>query len=426
MPKMHRAAFALASPKRPPYTLTMRILHTADWHLGQSFFERDRLPEQTRLLDFLLAQIEQRAVDLLIVAGDVFDVANPPRAAEQAYYDFLTRLHALGHCEAIIIGGNHDSAPHLDAPRRLLANLRIRVVGALPENPADALLQFERGDQRLHIAAVPFLRDRDVRRAIEGETFSEMEARTKAGILAVYTDLAQRLEAQLAPGDLALATGHLTAVGGQLSESERSIHIGQLGSIAAGQLSGVFGYVALGHLHHPQAVGGHAHIRYAGSPLPLSFSESAKKEIRLLTLEGGTLAQEAIPIPLARRLHRLEGSAEEIEAQLHRTAPAADTELTPWIEATLTKGAPSPAINEHLRTVAAQNGLEILKVALRRNVPSPTDPASVEDLRSLTEWTPAEVFAKRLEAAAGDTPQAQLESAFNHILHLVQEEAPAP
>ncbi|MCC5838499.1 MAG: exonuclease SbcCD subunit D C-terminal domain-containing protein [Opitutales bacterium] len=404
----------------------MRILHTADWHLGQSFFDRDRLPEQTRFLDFLLEQIEQRAVDLLIVAGDVFDVANPPRAAEQAYYDFLTRLHASGPCEALIIGGNHDSAPHLDAPRRLLANLRIRVVGAFPEDPADALFQFERGDQRLHIAAVPFLRDRDVRRAIEGETFSEMEARTKAGILAVYSDLAQRLEGQMAPGDVALATGHLTAVGGQLSESERSIHIGHLGSIAAGQLSGIFGYVALGHLHHPQAVGGHAHIRYAGSPLPLSFSESAEKQIRLLTLEGGILSQEAIPIPLARRLHRLEGSAEEIETQLLHITPATGDELTPWVEATLTKGAPSPAINENLRTIAARNGLEVLKVAFRRTAASSTDFCRAEDLRSLTEWTPAEVFAKRLETAASDTPSSQLQSAFNHILHLVQEEAPVP
>ena len=112
----------------------MKILHTADWHLGQRFFDKDRLEEQERFLHFLLDTVKREAIDLLIVAGDVFDTANPPRPAETLYYNFLRRLVDLKHCQAVIVGGNHDSAPHLNATADYLEADGIHIVGALPES----------------------------------------------------------------------------------------------------------------------------------------------------------------------------------------------------------------------------------------------------------------------------------------------------
>ncbi|WPJ94963.1 exonuclease SbcCD subunit D C-terminal domain-containing protein [Coraliomargarita algicola] len=399
----------------------MKILHTADWHLGQNFFERDRLEEQSAFLDFLLKQIETRSIDLLIIAGDIFDTANPPRAAEQLYFDFITRLHALQHCEAVIIGGNHDSAPHLDAPRTVLSHLNIHVIGGMPDQTSDAILRFERNGKRLCIAAIPFLRDRDVRRAIEGESFDAMEARTKAGIIQTYQNIAQQIQTSRQDDEVLLATGHLTAVGGRLSDSERSVHIGNLGSISAEQFPPIFDYIALGHLHHPQAVGACEHIRYSGSPIPLSFSESSEKEIRLLTIhDDHSLTHQAIDIPLARRLLRLSGSADTVRQAIEELSTPSH-ELTPWIEVTLTEGDVSPLINDQIRAAAAANDAVVLKVGRKLNN-SQISALPDQTTKAISEWEPLAVFEKRIESYQGDLSPEALKQCFNHILHAVQED----
>ena len=399
----------------------MKILHTADWHLGQNFYDRDRLAEQRIFLDFLLAQIAERSIDLLIIAGDIFDTANPPRAAEQLYYDFLTRLYALKQCEALIVGGNHDSAPHLDAPRAILSNLNIHVVGRIPDAPEDAILRFERNGKRLCIAAIPFLRDRDVRRAIEGESFDAMEARTKAGIVETYRTLATLGTTDAPANEVRIATGHLTAVGGRLSDSERSIHIGNLGSISADQFPREFDYVALGHLHQPQAVGDSEHIRYSGSPIPLSFSESTDKQMRLLTIaDDHSLTQSAITIPLTRRLLRFKGSADTVQLAIQELS-VSDDELDPWIEVTLTEGDISPLINDQIRSAAAAKSAVVLKVGRQlKDVQLGSLPA--ESTKAISEWKPLAVFEKRIEGYDGDLAGDALTQCFNHVLNAVQED----
>jgi len=398
----------------------MKILHTADWHLGQNFYDRNRLDEQRRFLDFLLSVIESEQVDILVIAGDIFDTANPPRSAEQLYYNFVTRLFAMGHCDAVVIAGNHDSAPHLDAPASVLSQLRIHVIGAMPDDHSQALLRFERNGQHLCIAAVPFLRDRDVRRAIEGESFDAMEARTKAGILHTYDAIAALAVQDQRPNEIIIATGHLTAVGGRLSDSERSIHIGNLGSISAAQFNPAFDYVALGHLHHPQAVGGCEHIRYSGSPIPLSFSESDKKELRLLSIDDDhKLQHKAIPIPLARRLLRVKGSADQVTESIRQVVITED-ELQPWIEVTITEGDVSPVINDQIREAAAEHGAEVLKVG-RQLSPEQLGSLDADSTKAISEWEPLAVFEKRIEAYDGDIAPETLKGCFNHVLNAVHE-----
>jgi exonuclease SbcD len=399
----------------------MKILHTADWHLGQNFYERDRLDEQRKFLDFLLEQIQSNQVDLLIIAGDIFDTANPPRAAEQLYYEFVTRLHSLGHCEAVVIGGNHDSAPHLDAPKSVLSHLRIRVVGAMPDDPQNAVFRFERHGQRVCVAAIPFLRDRDVRRAIEGESFDAMETRTKAGIIEIYRAIAEHCMVDAPSSEVLIGTGHLTAVGGSLSDSERSIHIGNLGSISADQFPSEFDYLALGHLHTPQAVGKCEHIRYSGSPIPLSFSESSPKELRLLSVaDDHSLTHEAIPVPVFRRLLRIHGSADQVQLAINKISVSAD-ELAPWIEVTITEGDVSPLINDQIRETAAAKSAVVLKVG-RKLKPVPMGALLGDGAKAISEWTPLAVFEHRITNYAGDIEASVLKQCFNQVLEAVQEE----
>lgn len=400
----------------------MKIIHTSDWHLGQRFFDRDRFDEHEAFLGFLLEAIETHSVDLLIVAGDLFDTANPPREAERLYYRFLTKLAAMGHCSAVIVGGNHDSAPHLDAPSTVLEALKVRVVGSIPEQPEEALFHVpslrDDTDPGVWVAAVPYLRDRDVRKAVAGESFDDMEARTRAGVVAAYESMATALK-EKTPKAPFFATGHLTALGGLGSDSERTIHIGNVGSISGAQFPACFDYVALGHLHRAQKVAGHDHIRYSGSPLPLSFSEAgAAKELRLIETAGGTLTQTALPVPAFRRLIRLKGSADTLKEALSALV-VTDSEMTPWVEITVHGALPSTTLNDELRALANDRGAEVLKVGLETAGRSRAD----LDLSGVTiaELKPEEVFARRLAAYEGEVPPERLTQCFAHLLTRAQE-----
>jgi len=400
----------------------MNIIHTSDWHLGQHFFDRDRFEEHDAFLRFLLETIETRQVDLLIVSGDIFDTANPPREAERMYYRFLTRLGAMGTCAAVIVGGNHDSAPHLDAPATVLETLNVKVVGALPDNTEETVFHVpclrNETDPGVWVAAVPYLRDRDVRKAVAGESFDELSARTRAGIRAAYAEIAEIAQAR-SKGTPVIGTGHLTALGSSVSDSERTIHIGNLGSISGGDFPETFDYVALGHIHTPQTVGGKEHIRYSGSPIALSFSEASHpKEIRLINTAGDTLTQEPITVPTFRPLLRLKGDADTLKENLTHLE-VNDEGMTPWVELTVKGSLSSTTLNDELRTMAGENGAEVLKVGLDTSH-RPSAELAPGDL-SISELKPEEVFKRRLEAYEGEVPVDTLSQCFAHLLTLAQE-----
>lgn len=356
------------------------------------------------------------------MAGDIFDTANPPREAERIYYHFLTKLSAMGCCSAVIIGGNHDSAPHLNAPATVLEALRVQVVGSLPEEVEDALFHVpslrDKEDPGVWVAAMPYLRDRDVRKAVAGESFDDMEARTKAGVVAAYSTMAEALKAK-APKAPLIATGHLTALGSSVSGSERTIHIGNLGSISGAQFPECFDYIALGHLHRAQKVAKNEHIRYSGSPLPLSFSEAkGAKEIRLIETAGGTLTHESLAVPAFRRLIRLKGDAEFLKTAL-TALEVDDAEMTPWLELVVEGSLPSTTLNEELRALADTKGAEVLKVGLDGRGRTSTD-LNLSGL-TISELKPEEVFARRLKDYDGDVPAETLNHCFTHLLTLAQE-----
>lgn len=394
----------------------MRILHTADWHLGQRFFELDRFEEHELFLEFLLNTIIDEKIDLLLLAGDVFDTANPPREAERLYYDFLRKLVDLKTCRAVIVGGNHDSATHLNAPARFLEGNGIHVVGALPDRLDEAFFEFD----TCCIAAIPYLRDRDVRKAVAGESIDDLEARTKAGILQCYASMAEIAESRAGTRPT-IATGHLTAVGGSLSDSERTIHIGNLGSISAGQFPVAFDYVALGHLHVPQAVGERACIRYSGSPIPLSFGEAkTQKQVRIIEIENGQLSHRAVEVPSFRRLLRLKGNPEELRKAV-KALEVLDSELVPWLELSVQGGELLGTLNDDLRTLASEQGAMVLKVSVERGTVTMGDLFTQAEAVSISELKPEVVFAKRMESYEGPVKRSELDQCFHALVRSVEE-----
>lgn len=422
------------NPPHPRAAGGLRVLHTADWHLGKTLCDHERTQEHSQFLDFLLRTIEEQRVDVLVVSGDVFDSANPPQSAETLYFNFLSRLHALGHCAAVITAGNHDSPTHLESPRRLLRALNVRIAGVPSDDPAEALIVLPSPENPcLVIAAVPFLRDRDLRTGVLGQSQDEIQRDLHTGLRSRYTRLAEAAECWRERGVPVLATGHLTMLEGLPSDSERSIHIGGLGAIGADLFADIFCYGALGHLHRPQPVGGQARLRYSGSPIALSFSEAADhKEVRLLEFRDGLLVENCgIGVSAPRRLARLRVARAELESSLLAFAAATDAEcagmMPPWLEVVVENAQTGENLYEVAQAVMKDHPCRVLRVTAEPaggggvGLSLESDEAEEEADDLLAD--PGGVFGRRLDQLEDLEPgdRAALETAFTELHGMLLE-----
>ena len=407
-----------------------RVLHTADWHLGKTLGNLDRTLEHQRFLQWLEATVIEAEADALVISGDVFDSATPPQSAVQLYFQFLASLHQKRkECRVVVISGNHDSPAQLDAPRDLLQLIGVQVQATLPRRDdgslAPALLPLPSAEEpRLVIAALPFLRERDLRRGELGQDADTIRRELQAGIVACYRAAAEA--ARRWEGVPLLATGHLTALGAATSASEREIHVGGLGSVGADAFPDAFHYVALGHLHRPQAVGGRDHIRYAGSPIPLSFSEAQDaKEVRLLDFVGGRLVGNVpLPVPQTRHLIELRVPEESLAAALRSFAPP-PAELPAWVELTIldAKGEKDLVQTAQLAARGREAEFEIVRVLLERESAQPLlETGGTDAVEESILASPKAVFAQRLKAGGFDeATQTALLTAFDELCDRLRE-----
>lgn len=418
--------FSHLPPARPAGAF--RVLHTADWHLGKTLGDLDRSEEHAAFLDALFKLIVTHEVDLLLVAGDVFDSAHPPQSAVGLYFDFLTRVFLHTQCYVVITAGNHDSPSHIDAPRQILHAVRARVVGAMPAEAAQVLIPLPSAESpRVVIAAIPFLRDRDLRSGQIGQSAEEIQRALRDGLKDIYARVAAAAESWERRGVPIIALGHLTVLGATTSDSERDIHVGGLGSVGADVFPATFDYVALGHLHRPQEVGNAGHVRYSGSPLPLSFSESTDcKEVRLLEITGGRLAwNQGIALPVARSLVQLQISYADLEKGLLAFSPPPSV-LEPWLEITVQNAPVDPSLADKVRKLLEGRRCRVLRVlTLRDNEAAALslgDEGSDLEAQDLL-GNPAAVFAHRLdqEPALDDQARSRLQTAFTELHNLLQE-----
>ena len=378
----------------------MKILHTSDWHLGQKFISREREEEHRLALDWLVATIVEEEIDLLIVAGDVFDIGNPPNYARALYYGFFKKLRRSNCRHIVVTAGNHDSPHMLDAPKELLQLLDIHVVGAATEDPAEEvlILKNEKNEPEAIVAAVPFLRDQDLRRAVSGETGQDRIERIKEGILAHYEAVAKAAEDFKKLKVPIIATGHLYATGAEASDKQDNIYLGNLENIRVDQFPKVFGYVALGHIHRAQAVGGEEHIRYSGSLIPLSFSETKDdKMVTVIEFQKNKLKEiRDIQVPTFRRLKTIEGSLAYVQERLESLHEKYKDHLTTWVEVIVEEDAIIPNLNGLMQDFTREMNLDLLKVRLKKSHTPLDEQLENEELEGLQ---PVDVFRKKCESA---------------------------
>ena len=417
-----------AIPKKP--SDSYRLLHTADWHLGKLLNDQSRDEEHARFLDWLLAAVKEHDVDAIILAGDVFDTANPPQSALGRYFDFVSGLYRQGGCALVVIAGNHDSAAQLEAPKQALHSLNTHVVGFLAEKPEARILCLPNvKNPKVAIAMMPFLRDRDLRVGKAGESADDIRSQVVAGIRQRYAEAAQAVK-DAGTTCPALATGHLTVLGAKTSDSERDIHIGGLGAVTPDSFPDSFAYVALGHLHRPQTTDDGGRVRYAGSPIALSFSEAEdSKEVRILDVTAKGIAQQGLAIPVFRRLAQIRTTNAGLETAMQEFNAGAG-EFRTWVEVVVEDATLEDDLNERVRKLAEDRGVEVLKVLRGRSATvtgmsagQATDDEAIDTLLD----QPIQVF-EHLLGQCGELDEKELEklrTAFAVLVDLDAQSEPA-
>jgi exonuclease SbcD len=409
--------------------MTVRLLHTSDWHLGQTLHDVDRSGEHRAFLDWLTDLCERERVHALLVSGDVFDVSNPPAAAVSLLAQFLVTLWSrIERLQIVVVGGNHDSAHRLETSEPFLRALeRLHVLGALPRRDGAidaerALIRIEGDGESALVAAIPFLRAADLKA-------EELHADPSLPVRRVHEELLGAARARLRPGEPLVVMGHLFVSGGAPS-SERQLVGGGGGRPPHPQPSDV-AYAALGHLHRPQAIG--ARLRYSGAPIPLSFDEAAHaQEVVVVELSGGALASaRGVPTPRTRPLLCIPATGpaplEEVLAQLRALPPRGDLadHLVPLLEARVLLAAPEPSLRSQLD--AALEGRAARLVSWR--VARTGDGAGLGDGSpgaALSDLDPIEVFRRRWSSRFEGEPPAELLAAFDVLLAEARgETAPA-
>ncbi len=400
----------------------LTLVHTSDWHLGHELSGHAREAEHDAFLSWLLDQLEELKADVLLVAGDIYDVANPPVSAMRRLYAFLAAVsRQCPALQTVIVGGNHDSAARIDLPAPLLDPARVRFVGQLPRTAAEgggtepdleALMVPLRGNDgqtAAWLAAVPFCRPGD------------LGAHDLSSLYKCVAD-----HAAVRAGDLPLVlSGHLHVAGGAVSElSERRIVVGGEEAQATSLFDERAAYVALGHLHRAQTISGPCPIRYSGSPFPLSATErNYRHSISVVELAAGKPAQVrevAIPRPVIFMAVPPEGAAplDEVVTAIEAIDldPALPREQHPFIEVTVEVDGPEPHLQARVLAALADKPVRLTRI-VRRTVTKEDLAAKAVTEADLGELKPEDVFAA-LHAAryAGSPPSDDLAAAFARLL----------
>lgn len=399
----------------------MRLLHTSDLHLGQNFMGQSRETEHAAFLAWLVEQVQTHQVDAVLVAGDVFDTGTPPSYAREQYNQFIVALRDSG-ARLIVLGGNHDSPAMLAESRGLLARLDTVVVPTLMQSPQDHVYRIpgRNGAPGMILCAVPFIRSRDVSRSEAGQSADEKRGTMMEGIAQHYArihDAALALrDSERLPLPI-VASGHLTTVGASTSDSVREIYVGSLNAFPTSAFPPA-AYIALGHIHRPQKVGGLDHIRYSGSPIALSFDEAGQdKQVLLVEFEAAMLKSvTALAVPRFRLLARVSGNLEQLQHRLQAVArQVSDGELG-WVEVTVESEDYLPDLQSRVVAMVESLPLEVLRIRRQRGVVNTVIDAG--DGLHLDELQPRDVFAQRL-AQEPDLPEARLlalQGCFDQVL----------
>lgn len=379
----------------------MRILHTSDWHLGKRLFKLDRSEEHEAYLSWLIGTIIERKIDVLLIAGDIFDTPSPPHQSLEMFYRFLHRLSTETKADTYIIAGNHDSGVLLEAPALLLKQHRVRVWGKLSLDPQDHWVHVEKGEESVELCALPFFRSFELLPQGEGDIQEALKN---------YLEKESKFPKILMLHHLA---GEFKAAG-----SEQVISLSGLESIPSALFEG-FQYVALGHIHKPQKAGPCAY--YSGSPIPMRFSETNSKFVMELEVKENKISSiERLPIPVARKLLSFKVDEKNWKDVIQK----ADFEspLKCMVDIQINLDSPKIGLIDEIKSVLENKGGELLSFQPEYGE------SKTKDIRHerIFELSHVDLFSEFYAAKYPDAPELpdELKKDFTELLERVKHETP--
>ena len=398
----------------------MRLLHTSDWHLGKRLFDKERYDVFEKFLAWLLSTIRQERVDTLIVAGDIFDTAVPTNKSLRLYYDFLSQLTSSECRHVVIVSGNHDSPTLLEAPKGILENFGVHVIGGA-ESPEDEVIELKdkAGNLEGVVCAVPFLRERDILRLKDDSTLSraeEIQLAVENHYKSVVKAAIDRMGAKRVP---LIATGHLFTVGSPKGEDVNELYIGATGAVPVNIFPPGSENLALGHIHRAYSIGGDKTRNYCGAPIPLTFEEAnLEKLVRLVDFEPDEIKVADIQVPKFDRLVSVQGSQTEISTKLKELAGQDEKIL---VEVIHTGKANAINLTGEVSEQTSGTKIEVLRVFDETKKANCL--ANDGDEMEIGELTWENVFEKKLknETFEGEVSEEELWNAYRNAYFQISE-----
>ncbi|MFT4020241.1 MAG: exonuclease SbcCD subunit D C-terminal domain-containing protein [Acinetobacter sp.] len=409
--------------------MAVHFLHTSDWHLGQFFYNHSRHYEHQQFLAWLLQQIQQKQPDALLIAGDIFDVINPSSQAQKQLYQFLADAHEQApHMQTLMIAGNHDSGYRIEQVEPLLEKYNAKAVGIVhwKEDKTldiDRLLQPIYNSEQQVVAwclTLPFLRPAEI------TGFNEHTLDRQSAIEYLHQQLIQEAQARKTANQALIIMSHAHMQGGETSDSERPIIVGHEEALSTDLFSSDIDYVALGHLHKPQKVQ-HEHIRYSGSPIPLSFSEiNYKHQVLDVVLdpsrpEHARCYFEVLAIPRSIHLHRITGELKEVLQQLQQLPQGeiAEIDHRDFVDIEYFSRTPPPLdLRQQIEQMLPPNRYRLVRI-VRQHLAQTNDGNTASKI-DLEPPTPEKLF-QQLWANMGYEPNAQVEQDFLLLMQQAQQ-----
>ncbi len=409
----------------------LKILHTSDWHLGHSLYGKTRAKEHQAFIEWLLALVEKEQIDLVIIAGDIFDTGTPPSYARQMYNEELILKMDDLDCQLLILAGNHDSVSMLSESACLLKKFNTHVITRATQDLDDQLIQVKdkNGEVGALICAVPFMRPRDIMYSVAGQGGADKDKALLKAMVEHYEQIFEKAKSMkqklvettpsLSSPLPIIATGHLTAIGSLKSDSMRDIYVGSLSAFSPEYFPKA-DYIALGHIHKPSRVGGQEHIRYSGSPIHLSFDELGyEKEVQIIEFTHSNKPSiSSVVIPRFQYMASIKGDLDtlkkafitiSLEIEAHYPNQRA------WVEVVVEHDDYLSDLNKYMEELIGDKPIDVLRI--RRSRLQHNAMLATGEKQSLCELEPQDVFAKRLETESFDeTTKSRLTQHFKQIL----------
>ncbi|ROI03261.1 exonuclease subunit SbcD [Chryseobacterium sp. G0240] len=410
----------------------MRILHTADWHIGQLFHEYDRTFEHQEFLNWLQSILINEQIDVLLISGDIFDLSNPAASSIKMFYTFLNKaVNSNSELQIIITAGNHDSASRLESPKPLLESSNIHIIGVV-EKDENGIIDYDKiiiplkdknGNVKTWCIAAPFLRTGDY------PTILDCDNPYTEGVAAFYKESYEFVSSKRQTHQAIIAMGHLHAQQAEINtdDKERPI-MGGVECISASAFNENICYVALGHIHKAQRIGGKDHIRYCGSPLPMSFSEiNYRHQVIVFEIDEGQIYNlKTIEIPISIPLLSVpvvHSSLEEVLSALAQLNTAEDNlDLAPYLQVRVLLENPEPSLKYKVEAALKGKYVRLASIDTRyRTKSSELEKSENISQTQLNELKPEDVLRKIYQNKYNNPIPDNLLKLFQQVTQEVNE-----